>query len=58
MGLLWFVRLPFVGIALVFGLVFFFGLIVGAVNSADIVSCRAVHPLPKSAVMLPPPVQR
>jgi hypothetical protein len=43
---------------LVFGLVFFFGLIVGAVNSADIVSCRAVHPLPQNAVMLPPPVQR
>jgi hypothetical protein len=58
MGLLWFLHIRFAGIALVFGLVFFFGLIVGAVNSADIVSCRGVHPLPQNPVMLPPPVPR
>ena len=57
MGLFWFLRIRFVAIALVFGGVFIFGLVVGAVNSADIVSCRAVHPLPQSAVMLPPPVR-
>jgi hypothetical protein len=57
MGLLWFLHIRFVGIALVLGGVFIFGLIVGAENSTDIVSCRGVHPLPQSPVMPPPTIR-